>query len=376
MENIREFKIFDVSGVPLPSKIGLNKIQDRKVRIGLFLNNKCISNILTIPVIWKKQEEDQWLFGNVFKEFNSNSLNSWNIFVLNLPENTTKQEKLYLLFEFCLEIQINDNNNENNEIINTTEISCAWTKLSLMPILNADKNDKTLDVKINKKYKLPLYGGTTNIEEHSIESMYIHNNNNESSLSLRKCQQFLTGIKSELILYEKSYGAINNTKLKEHLIWLPNNILLPYNSMRIIKLYFELIGDDFIRNQPQFYIPNEQHLYETILLYIINKPNILSTLIDEWNIERKKIKKSLRKDTIHGTNELIKNKFRQTLTKFLPIIIHKTINDDIHYEINKKRISFIKSMLMGNPESTLKGKKPSPTVPIIFEPFTTQMFVC
>ena len=379
-ENFRVFKIVDLSGVSLPAPDLLPRIIDRRVRACVF-NSKTdepVSNVFTVPSGWRENERDQWLFGSkIWKETVSPTVNEWNVFALRIEgngntssslqsgdvksprnqhnndmnikdqsKNTTSNDNIdYVLrFELCILLRNdntnnNNNNNNNNQKTsnensnsNQTEMSCGWCEVDLIP------NAKFA---IDKTHKLKIFGGSFAASE-NISSTYV-TNDHSSNLSFRKLSQMFKGtVESFMLLQETSFSNITNNRMVHFMSWLPSHILVPFASIRLMKLYYELVCDHWLRNrksQDMFRFPYRQHLFESIFLFIVNQPNLFCSLIDAWNELRETWPRQQRRDNEFAkTNDFIKKNFQELLTKFLPLMMHRTIIENPLQSLDKARI--------------------------------------
>eukprot|EP00483_Globobulimina_turgida_P007162 UN07176 len=135
------------------------------------------------------------------------------------------------------------------------------------------------------------------------------------------------------------------------------------------------MADNWLRSLLPFYFPIQQNLYQSIILHIMDQPNILCILIDKWNEKRDQWWKSQRRDCEQGTNEFIKEQFKELLLKFLPVLIHQTIINQPLPSLDQPRLNLIQQIISGDIKQTLLGNKPTPSAPIIYSPFSTDMFV-
>ena len=381
-ENFRVFKIVDLSGVSLPAPNLLPRILDRRVRACLFNANtdEPLSNVFTIPSGWREKEKDQWIFGSkIWKETVSSTVNEWNVFVLriegagsNIPphsdpmsprnrngnemcttneqaKNTASNDsdvtpniRYVLRFELCILLRNDETNSEQKQqddlpnsstvISKQTEMSCGWCEIDLTP------NAK---FPIDKTHKLRIFGGSF-IASENISSAHV-TNDHSSNLSFRKLSQMFKGtVESFMLLQETSFSNIKNNRMVHFMSWMPSHILVPFSSIRLFKLYYELVCDHWLRNrrsEDMFRFPYRQHLFESIFLFIINQPNLFCSLIDTWNELRDTWSRQQRRDNEFGkTNNFIKNNFQELLTKFLPLMMHRTIVENPLQSLDKARI--------------------------------------
>ena len=412
LQNMRIFKITECSGVPLPEPSIASRIIDRKLRICLYLNGKPISNVFTIPAFWKSTEEDQWKFGhNLWKESMSDTVSEWNKICVAIEENVNSDHKIELFIELCITIKPppnltpvanqNANNNLNANpllspqsaksnqglpsqsqsqfnfrnsnnlnptkpdqgmMLKNTEMSCGWAKLEIHSV------DMHVSNGININHKLKIHGGTFNCES-GIDAKDVRNDSG-NALSFRKLKQVFSGVESVVVIQEQSYNNFKNSN-KLHMKWIPENVITTVNSCRIIELYYELMADEWLRDQQifefQFF---KQDLYQSLLLFIIDRPNLLCILIDEWKSKVGTFWRSQKKD-----RKFMINEFKLLLKQFVPFLVHKNIMENELASLNQERLSFIKQIVKGNVKQILYGNKPSSNVPLIYTPLTTDLFV-
>eukprot|EP01084_Bolivina_argentea_P099144 178223_1 len=252
LQNMRIFKLTECCGVALPAPEIASQIVSRRVRVCLFANNEAISNVFTIPALWKPTEQDQWVFGSqIWKDSMSSTVSEWNTFCVSIPQNMN--QKLELFIELCVTTKQS-----------ATEMSCGWSKLELLQVHNTNGG-------INRTHKLRICGGTFNNKSNINESDV--RNDRASSLSFRKLKQALTSIESVIKFQEQSYQSIKSSKSKECMKWIPQNMITNVSSANVIYLYYELMADCWFRNKQifefQFF---KQNLYQTLLLFIVDRP--------------------------------------------------------------------------------------------------------
>ncbi|ETO16219.1 hypothetical protein RFI_21137 [Reticulomyxa filosa] len=381
--NCKQFTITDCSGVPIPSLLARERILARQIRVCLWdkNTNKPASNVLTMPASWRREEEDQWIVnGKVWKSsVASSTVTRWNSFLVKLDND----KPLELLFELCIIVAsprfVSQNNQDQSELESNKvmEMSCGWTVLPIPPLSAADHSNN-LTSTINKDavskgstkgavtaslkscvHKLQIRGGSYRALA-NITNEALHRGTTKSQLHSKECNTHSHGngisfrklghlllhkdIASVLKVTENHYDAIKPSRMRSFVPWLPNHMLINFLSIRIIKLFTEILADDLLRSQEYLQNPwnacNRSLLHVHIFNKIIDDPNLLCCFIDQWNtIRRHQIPLQQRKDAVENkTNDIVKIKFRELLIKFMPIILHQLHSDNPLQSLNQQRL--------------------------------------
>jgi len=242
------------------------------------------------------------------------------------------------------------------------EMSCGWSKLEIHNTNVNVSNDG-----INQSHKLKIHGGSFN-KESDIKSDDVRNN--RKTISFRKLRQALSSIESVVKIQEQSY---NNTKSsnKDLMKWVPENVIGPISSCKIIRLYYQLMADHWFRNQQMFdhSFLCQQNLYQTLLLFIVDRPNLLCSLIDAWTLKINSLWRSQRND-----EKLINKEFQTLLRQFVPLLVHHELIENHLTCLDQQRLIFIQHFIKKNVKQILAGKKQSSFVPLVYTPFNTDIF--
>lgn len=245
------------------------------------------------------------------------------------------------------------------------EMSCGWAKLE---IHSANMN---VSSGVNRAHKLRLHGGSFSCAS-SIRETDIRNDTRSSGLSFRKLKQALSGLESTVRIHETSYSHLR-AKDRVSVQWVPCNAITPMVSCTLIRLYYELVADGWLRNHQIFEFERELHrqrLCETLLLFIVDRPNLLCVLCDEWKQSRDALWRSQKKD-----RKVVAEQLSALLRKFVPLLVHRKLSEQSALaELQQERIAFVRQIVRGDTLQVLSAKKPSASVPLIYTPFSTTLF--
>lgn len=397
--NVRLFRLEWCSGVPLPDPSMAFRIVDRRVRVCLLANNSPISNVFTVPAEWKSTEEDQWTFGkNVWRESiamsSSNAVSEWNSFCVALDidkyqdveDGAASKMNIELLLELCITVKPDKSaaseQQQGSQSINPNssnmEMSCGWTKLEI----HSSNNVSGII-----KHSLKINGGSFQCESDINDSDVRSRRTSISGMLWKLKQKHIDGgIESTVRIQEQSYHSISNSNVdRTFMQWLPPHSITPLSSCKLVGMHYELMADHWLRieNRPSLQFEHHYHrqnLFQSIFLFIVDRPNLLCVLIDQWKAKKDSLSWSQRRNP-----QILKQQFKALLQQFVPLLIHHNVtadkqnNQDIGRDsLHPETISFVKRIVEGNVEHVLCGNKQSlsHSTPLIYAPFDTDLLVC
>ena len=367
----------------------------------LLANNNPISNVLTVPAAWSRTEEDQWKFGeNLWRESASKALAEWNSFcvALDVEEGAASKMKYELLLELCITVRRSVSTSppaqpqrtvpeeeaaahslSSSPMPSEIEMSCGWTKLEIH-----SANSNVADG-INRGHRLKINGGSFQCESEIKESDI--RNDRRTSISFRKLKQRLSGLESTLRIQEQSGNALRGSD-RQFMQWLPPHAVTPLSSCKLIAMHYELTADRWLRdrNRPSFrHHFRRQNLFRSLFLFVVDRPNLLCVLIDQWKLKRDSLWRSQRKD-----RRMMTLQFKALLKQFVPLLLHHKVaasdhddDDDAQHHIDRDTLhpdtlSFVRRVVEGNVEHILCGNKQaiSPSTPLVYAPFDADLLVC
>merc|ERR1711951_91257 len=145
-----------------------------------------------------------------------------------------------------------------------------------------DPADNTVADGVNRDHRLRINGGSFQCESEIKESDI--RNDRRTSISFRKLKQALTGLESTVRIQEQSHRQIRGSHKDLHFV--PPRSIVPLSACKFIAMHYELIADRWLRNhhifEHHFY---RQNLFQSLFLFIVDRPNLLCLLIDQWSLK-------------------------------------------------------------------------------------------
>jgi len=338
------FEMLQADGIPIPGDDRMRKrIVARRARVCILDENEPTSNIHTVKVRWNPREEDVWRF----QPKDSRKSNYWNNIVvrsirpgafvlielsvlvrplpgqyartprwaeskdgrgLKSPDSGQKRTVSLISRKPLIKAAYSAENEEYIHTEDCYEMACGFALLKL--------DDESCNRK--QTLKLKVHGGTFfSMEKIKREDIIARRK------GLRALMRRLNGHVVQPTLKVKVQPASYMPKLyrKELLPRLPREIVVTTQSLRVIRMYYELAADRILaHHQPLEYFYN-QDISLRVLLKIFDQADALQVLSEIWIAEVKKIPSRQSKKLKTGAvNDYVKKRFRSIVKRFVPVL--------------------------------------------------------